>query len=346
MPHDQAVTPSSPVLDVQDRRAQARALRRGCDVLVRDVRRSVGIENPELLHDLVDALAAAVELDTVDAFVHHATATAAAAEARGVPRTRLADVFAALRACLAATPSATAVRCVDEAQLALDEPRFVHDVSAPPRAFRRERDAYLRAAIAGEWRSALAIVERALAEGHPLLDVYADLVGEALYEVGRRWARNEITVTDQHIASSVSEYVLSRLYSSLHVEAPPAPAAVVACAPKEAHQTGAHIVADALELDGWDVRYLGAAASVEEVIDAVDHSGARLVAVSVALLPAAPRAAQLIEALRARFAAGAPGVIAGGAIVRAVPGLWRALGADGFAPDVRGAAGAARAAAA
>ncbi|HSP71997.1 MAG TPA: hypothetical protein VLN26_06485, partial [Gaiellaceae bacterium] len=66
-------------------------------------------------------------------------------------------------------------------------------------------------------------------------------------------------------------------------------------------------------------------------------------AVSATLLPTAARAARLIESVRARFGAAAPRIIVGGGIMRAVPDLWRAVGADACAADVRGAAGAARA---
>ena len=55
----------------------------------------------------------------------------------------------------------------------------------------------------------------------------------------------EITVADQHVATAVSEYVLSRLYTRFPMDEPLRGAAVVACARTEAHQTGAHIVADA-----------------------------------------------------------------------------------------------------
>lgn len=322
-------------LEAVDRRAAAGAIRRRRGALARGARHEAGVPDDELLRDLVDALAAAVELDSDDGFAHHVREAALAAEAHGIPRAQVDATLASLRRQLHDAYEVRAHRCIDAARLALEAARFAQAPSEP-RAFRKERAAYLEAALAGHWATAVAIVDRVLAEGHAMLDVYADLVGEALYEVGRRWARGEIRVADQHIASSVSDYVLSRLYARSPVGESRSRSAIVACAPTEAHQTGAHIVADALDLDGWDVRFLGANVAANVLVEAVDESEASLVALSVALLPTAMQASRVIADLRARFLRDMPRVIVGGPVVRAVPGLWQAMGADAFAADVRG----------
>lgn len=337
-----------------EQRQLASALRRRRDLLAVGLheasRPADGALDQARARGVVDALAAAVELGSVDGFVHYALAAAEIGEPRGIPRARLDKMLADLREQLGARFAASEVgparSAIDAARLAIEAASFAsprrHPESREP--FARERARFVEAALAARWHTAYSLVSSLLADGHRLLDVYADLIAESLYEVGRRWARAEIAVADQHVATAVSEYVLSRLYTRFPADEPLRGAAVVACAPTEAHQTGAHIVADALELDGWDVRFLGANAAPREVVRAVEDSEASLVAFSASLLPAAARAARLIEQVRDRFGEASPRIIVGGGIIRAVPDLWRAVGADACAADVRGAAGAARAA--
>ncbi|HSP70815.1 MAG TPA: B12-binding domain-containing protein, partial [Gaiellaceae bacterium] len=276
-------------VDRTEQRELASALRGRRDLLATSLggagRTAHGAPGESLARDLVDALAAAVELGSVDGFVHFARATAEIGEPRGISRAQLDRTLAGLREQLAvrfAGPEiGTARSALDAARLAIEAASFESRARRSPSrgTFAHERAQYTQAALAARWQTAYSLVGSLLADGHALLDIYADLIAESLYEVGRRWARAEISVADQHVATAVSEYVLSRLYTRFPAAEPPRGAAVVACAPTEAHQTGAHIVADALELDGWDVRFLGANAAAREVARAVEASEASLVAV-------------------------------------------------------------------
>jgi methanogenic corrinoid protein MtbC1 len=330
------------------RRELAAELRRRRDRLAEPRRVWAVPEDAGLRRDVLDALAAAVELGSPGAFAHHVRATAATLRPRGLPQARLVGLLGELEHQLGALPPhpAEAARpALDAARLAVGAATSASDERVPraPARLARERDLYLDAAVAGRRHAALAVVERALADGHRLHDVYTDVVAEALYEVGRRWAADRLTVMDEHLASAVTGYVLTRLYMRFTPRGGRG-AAVVACPPGEAHQLGAHVVADALELDGWDVRFLGANTPPRAVADAVEDAQASLVALSMATLPAAAHGARLIERLRVRFGSDAPRIVVGGLVLRAVPDLWRPLGADAAGADVRDAVRAARAA--
>ena len=75
-------------------------------------------------------------------------------------------------------------------------------------------------------------------------------------EIGERWARNEITVADEHFATNV---VTGRLLSLARKwDAGAGPRAVLACPPGELHTIGLLSFGLSLRAHGWRITYLGA----------------------------------------------------------------------------------------
>jgi methanogenic corrinoid protein MtbC1 len=104
----------------------------------------------------------------------------------------------------------------------------------------------------------------------------------------------------------------------------------------EQHQVGPNMVADVLESAGWDVRFLGTDTPAAGVLQAVDAHRADVLGISATMLFNLPNVRRLIAEARA-----VPGrnlrVILGGGAFRATPELYKELGADGVALDVRAA---------
>ena len=105
----------------------------------------------------------------------------------------------------------------------------------------------------------------------------------------------------------------------------------------ERHVVGASIVANVLDAEGWDVRFLGSDMPHEAIVAAIAQHEADLVAISVTLSTHVPQARELIAHIRHDVVA-APRIIVGGAAFRSDPRLWRTVGADGYADDARGVA--------
>jgi len=132
--------------------------------------------------------------------------------------------------------------------------------------------------------------------------------------------------------------VLSLLYSTLPAADETRGRAVIAGVQGELHQVGAHMVADALDADGWDTRFLGTNMPHSGIVQAAEEHHADVLGISVTMLANVSQAARLIGEARDRLGTQAPRIIVGGAAFRQAPALWREIGADGFAPDLRGAA--------
>jgi MerR family transcriptional regulator, light-induced transcriptional regulator len=124
-------------------------------------------------------------------------------------------------------------------------------------------EALLGALHAADQPRAMTVVRRALRLGWTVDDVRLHLITPALHDVGRRWERGEIGVADEHLASSVCEWLL--FFLAGRVRRPPATGrrALVGCSEGELHSLGARIVGHSLSERGWTVLYLGAATPVD-----------------------------------------------------------------------------------
>lgn len=121
------------------------------------------------------------------------------------------------------------------------------------------RDRYLTAQLAGDRREALRLlVEDGLGGGAGVIDLQAGVIQAAQDEIGRLWQLNRVTIAQEHMASAISQLALAVLFE----RATPAPRLgkrlLLACVAGEQHDLPARLVADFLDLAGFDMRYLGA----------------------------------------------------------------------------------------
>lgn len=179
------------------------------------------------------------------------------------------------------------------------------------------------------------------AASHPT-DVYVDLFQQTLVEIGARWERNEISVAQEHLATTTVQFVLAQLYGAIDRSSPSRGSALVTGVEGELHQVGANLVADVLEADGWRVRFLGTNMPHEGIVEAALEMDAELVAVSTTMLFNLDAAGRLVDALRNSKRERTPRILVGGSAFRAAPKLWREVGADDFAVDLREVCAAAR----
>ena len=194
---------------------------------------------------------------------------------------------------------------------------------------------YLDRLAASDEEGAVTVALAALDAGLDVETVLLDVLAEAQREVGERWAAGAWTVVQEHIATHISERVVSAV--SRH-RPPPRPSGVgsiaVACLDGEWHGLPARLLAEVLARYGWAVTFLGSSVPAGQMAAHLHEAGPDVVAVSSSLPSRLPAARRMVEACHA---SGTP-VLAGGAAF-GPDGRWaRAVGADGWAPDARAAA--------
>jgi methanogenic corrinoid protein MtbC1 len=139
---------------------------------------------------------------------------------------------------------------------------------------------YVDALVAGDRASCSAILDEELTRGLPIKSIYVDFVTPSLYEIGDRWERNELSVADEHLATSITEELLNQVFAAMVPAAPVGRSVIVAAFSPEMHRVGARIVADVFELKGWDSRFVGADTPSGQLRHALAEGTPDLVALS------------------------------------------------------------------
>lgn len=270
--------------------------------------------------------------------------------AHGLPPAVLDATLRALREELAQSLPPDA-RALAERFLAAADAEPVPDAATSAlRGARRARArTLLDELLAGRRRGAEEVVRAALDEGLSLAALHLEVIGPVQEELGRLWQTGEIDVAQEHHASAVNQDLLALARARLVVGAGAGAGAragedgrrvVVAAVCGSLHEIGARMVADQFELAGWETLFLGADVPAPDLTRAVGAFGADLLALSAVRTEDVRAVARTIEEVRAAQA-DLP-VLVGGPPFRAIPDLWRDVGASGSAPDAVGAVERAR----
>jgi methanogenic corrinoid protein MtbC1 len=173
--------------------------------------------------------------------------------------------------------------------------------------------------------------------GGSIEEVYLNILQESLYETGRLWESNRISVAKEHMVTAIVQGIMVLLYDRIGLPAAPRGRVVVAGVRDELHQVGAHMIADVLECNGWDVRFLGTDMPNDGILRAIEEHEAVMLGISATMLSNVPHVVRLVNDVRARFPREGVRIIGGGAAFRAAPSLVDDLGIDGCATDLRSA---------
>ena len=153
--------------------------------------------------------------------------------------------------------------------------------------------------------------------------VLAEVVLPVLHELGERWQRGEVSVAQEHFASSVVRGRLLGLARGWGRGL--GPLSLLACLPGEEHELGLMAFGLALRARGWRITYLGADVPVETV----DHTAHALEPELVVLSSVAEERVLAVEPELRRFTGrhrlslggrGASGEAAAALDVLALPG--------------------------
>ena len=286
----------------------------------------------------LDFLAAAIETDNLSAFNHYINWAKRMLGARGIGADHLREhldiLYYRLKEHLDAEEAALVQAVLTQGKTVLSVPVGPDPATENLNKWVSPRQVYLTAILQGHRKAATTTALELLREGHALIDIYVAVLQESLYEVGRLWETADISVAIEHIATAITQHVMSQLYVGQPAAEVSRGRAIVTGIEGEYHQVGAQMVADVLESDGWNVQFLGSNVPHSAVLDAVRRHRADLVCISTTMLFSAAKAIRLVTDLRPLVPHSK--VLVGGAAFRMSPGLWADIGADGYAPDLTG----------
>ena len=201
---------------------------------------------------------------------------------------------------------------------------------------------YVDAQLAGDRREALRLVlVDGLGRGLTVMQLQVEVIQAAQREIGRLWQQNRISIAQEHMATAISQVVMSRLFEEGMPEEPVGRKVLVACVEGELHEFPARLVSDFLELAGFEVRYLGANVPVHDLARMVREDSPDLLALSVTMSFNAPALRSAVERVRAE--APALPILVGGHALAWEPDLAGRYGVESCGPEPQCVIDAARA---
>lgn len=145
------------------------------------------------------------------------------------------------------------------------------------------RERYVAAQLAGDRQEALRLIrEEGLERGLDAPRIALEVIMPAQAEIGRLWQENRIGVAEEHLATAISQLVVSTLYAHFPRAASNGKRVIVACVEGEQHEIGARLAADFLEMAGFVVHFLGANVPTDSLVAMVRTELPHLVVLSSA----------------------------------------------------------------
>lgn len=285
----------------------------------------------------------AVATDSENLFVDYVSWANTMLGAIGIPGSHLREHLEVMRSTLEhalAKDEATAVSRTIAAGLAVlaksSDTSFSFIDEQQPHSDQARK--YLALILASKRQQACELINHCLEQDICSVEsIYLDIFQPVQREVGRLWQTGKISVAQEHFCTAVTQLCMSQLYPKIFAGDKHGGKAVVTCAQGELHEIGVRMVADLLEINGWDAHYLGANVPANSVVDYIQSIQPQLVGISATITAHLAELKALITDIRAMANGKQIAIMVGGYPFNVEPSLWKKLGADGFAQDAKSA---------
>ncbi len=157
---------------------------------------------------------------------------------------------------------------------------------------------YFDALLVGDRFACHRIVQALLEQDIAIHAVYVELFQRSMYEVGDLWERNKISVATEHLATAITESLMTLAYPKIFSAEHIGRSAIVAAVSNEYHQIGAKMVADIFELNGWNGYFLGANTPTPDLVRVIIERRPDVLALSLSISSNLPSLIEIIDEVR------------------------------------------------
>ncbi len=160
---------------------------------------------------------------------------------------------------------------------------------------------FLESLISGDRVSCSNYAHKYLEENHFIHDLYENVFKNSLYEIGKLWEYNQISVATEHLASAIVEAILNEFYHEVVSEEKNENTVILSCIEEEMHQIGIKMINDVFEMHGWNSYFLGANTPTKELVDYTKLIKPDLIAISMSIYFHLPNLEKTLKRIREEF---------------------------------------------
>jgi len=200
-----------------------------------------------------------------------------------------------------------------------------------------ECEAFEAQLLTGNRRGAQDIIDRALEAGRGLVNAEMHIVQPALYRIGQKWQNNQVSVAQEHLSTAIARMAMT--HGLLKSEALPfnGRKVLLACVQGNDHAVGLQMVADAFQLDGWDVQFLGANVPTASLVGHIENWRPDLLGLSVSFVQHLRVVKDIVARITRQLGDERPRIVVGGLAINRFERLAALIGADAWSPDAAAA---------
>lgn len=199
------------------------------------------------------------------------------------------------------------------------------------------KEAFMASLVTGGHRKSIELATDNVHNAADLTEFYLQVIQPAMYEIGTLWEKGELSVAREHLASAIVTRVMAALYPKFIILEQTKGNAIVTAAPNEYHEIGPRMVADLLELDGWDVDYTGANTPPDDLLDLMAERNPHFVAISVGMPFNLDKTVDLVKKIRGQKQFNDTKIMLGGQSLKMSRQVRQVIGVDGIGDSARDA---------
>lgn len=192
------------------------------------------------------------------------------------------------------------------------------------------KESFVELLIQGDTHSCMGLAMHFVQLPENIGDFYTQVLQPCLYEIGRRWERGSISVAHEHLAVGIVGRIMTACYLQQKIRKTNKGRIVITAAPNEFHEIGARMVADLLEIDGWDVDYVGANTPASELMRLLREKKPRVLGIAAVMPFNLKEVENIIQDVKNNPEMQDVKIMVGGLAYLKLPELATQMGADAY----------------
>ncbi len=196
---------------------------------------------------------------------------------------------------------------------------------------------YLKLILNKDRHGAAQYVNDLINKNFSIPEIYSDVMTPTLYEIGWLWQQNKITTADEHLATAITQYVMTTLYEEIFSTQKNEYKVLGASIGSELHEIGIRMVIDLFEYAGYNTHYLGGNIPYESFVSFVKDYQPDIILISVTLTLHLTDLKKTIKKIRSDSTLKNAKIIIGGQPFMNNPMLYKEYGADAYTKNAKDA---------